>query len=267
MNTSEQKFPHAVAAGDVSRDAPAVQEALPCNDEHDVPIAYVLTPAAQQLLVPGSRPQLHAVPPLDDDDVARDPRRAQVKAMYRGGITPGVIAAQLELDVLLVYCWLDLPGGSRVPQPAASVTAPPVVVSETERRAVTERLAGDPAFAFSVGALAAAATIDEVSVTASFTDPAVAARVLQHVREHVADVPVQLHVVVRLGRRSHGDVVRSRWATALALDPTQVRTVRSRNDQADEALIRIVSADVAAHVQVWLETALQPPTTAVEAAF
>ena len=247
--------------------AVSVQQPLPYDDERDLPIGYVLTPAAKQLLVPGSRPQLSAVPPLSEDDYERDPRRAQVKAMYRGGLTPEAIATQLEIDLLLVRGWLELAPVIRHERPASDAPKEPQRLTEQDAYRVGQQLREDPKFAFGVGVLAATAEIAADSVTCSFTDEALAATVLTLLGEHGPLTDVTLHVILRLAPRSHGDVVRSRWAGVLGVDPLQLRTVRRRTDGADEALIRIVDKDVAALCALWCHTALHNPHGAIDVAF
>lgn len=271
MNRSSHTHPNATDAQVVAaptRHAPVgVQQALPYDDERDLPIAYMLTPAAQQLVEPGSRPYLRAVPPLADEDDDRDPRRAQVKAMYRGGVTPDAIASQLEIDPLLVRGWLELqPVVRRDAAPTTAMTARHTV-TETDAFWASEQLQHDPRFAFAVGILTASAEIEPASVTFTFTDPALAQIVLHLLRTHTPFASAQLHVVMRLARRSHGDVVRSRWAQTLDLDPTQIRTVRSSNDRADEALVRVVDPTVAALCALWCDTALRDPKPNIDVAF
>ncbi len=254
--------PRHPASGTVS-----VQQPLPYDDERDLPIGYVLTPAAKQLLVPGSRPQLSAVPPLNDDDYERDPRRAQVKAMYRGGLTPETIATQLEIDLLLVRGWLDLAPVIRHARPDLSDNEAPQRLTEQDVYRAGQQLRQDPTFAFAVGVLAATAEIDTDSVTLTFTDEALAATVLTLLKEHAPLSNVPMHVILRLAPRSHGDVVRSRWAGVLGVDPLQLRTVRRRTDGVDEVLIRIVAKDVAALCTLWCHTALHNPSVAIDVAF
>lgn len=274
MNTTSHTHPTAsdnqVVAAPLSHALVGVQQALPYDDERDLPITYTLTPAAQQLFEPGSRPQLRAVPPLADDDDDRDPRRAQVKAMYRGGLSPDAIATQLEIDPLLVRGWLELApvvrrstvGATATPAPQALKT-----ITEADVFRASEQLQHAPRFAFAVGVLAATAEIEPSSVTFTFTDPALAKTVLSLLRTHTPFASAQLHVVLRLARRSHGDVVRNRWAETLDLDPTQIRTVRSRNDRTDEALLRVVDPTVAALCTLWCDMALRDRKPSLDVAF
>lgn len=257
----------AVTGASVGHVPVSVQQALPYDDEQDLPITYALTPAAQQLLEPGSRPRLRAVPPLADDDADRDPRKAQVKAMYRGGLTPDAIASQLEIDPLLVRGWLELAPlvGRTVTQPVVAKTT--TTVSQADAYQASELLQHDPKFSFAVGVLAATGEIEPSNVTFTFTDAALAKTVLWLLRTHTPFAKAQMHVVVRLARRSHGDVVKSRWANTLDVDPTQIRTVRSRNDGVDQALVRVVEPSVAALCALWCDTALREPKPSIDVAF
>jgi len=267
MDTSSFTSPAKTPVDARAHTSVVQQPVLPYDDERDAPISYALTPAAQQLLVPGSRPALTAVPSLDDDD-QRDPRRAQVKAMYRGGVAPQTIAAQLEIDLLLVRGWLELgPLVARTPVVATLDTAENQRVSAADRYRAAEQFAHDPQFAFAVGVLSATAEIEPASVTLTFTDTALAATVLTLLRVQTPIADAQLHVVLRLARRSHGDVVRSRWAQVLGCDATQIRTVRSRNDGVDEVMLRVVDTHVAALCELWCAAALNPVPTAVDVAF
>lgn len=244
-----------------------VQPVLPYDDEGDLPITYLLTPAAQQLLEPGLRPQLRAVPPLAEDDDDRDPRRAQVKAMYRGGLSPKAIASQLEVDPLLVAGWLEISPVARRNVTPKTTKESPIALTEADAITASQQLQHDPRFAFGVGVLAATADIDSSSVTLTFLDASLAKPVFQLLRTHTPFVAAQLHVVIRLARRSHGDVVRSRWAGILAIDPTQIRTVRSRNDGVDEVLIRVVNPTVAALCALWCDMAVTEPMPTIDVAF
>lgn len=264
-NTSRLATDRVTDVGDTA----VAQPSLWFDDEASQPIAYTLTPAANQLLMPGSRPTLTAVPPLVDDDTDRDPRRAQVKAMFRGGITPEAIAEQLEIDVLLVRGWLDL-------QPMPTFSIRPVTetsavldkaTADMTRHRMHELLTADAQLAFAVGVLATSAEWDATSVTVTFREPRVAESVLASLKNHVAVADAQMHVIVRLSAHSHGDRARSLWAGVLGIDPAEIRTVRGRSNAVDEALVRIVHADVAATVGVLCDVALNPPAPIVDVAF
>lgn len=269
MTTSSHSSAHQTVppTGAALSDTAVTQPSLWFDDETVEPIGYTLTPAAQQLLVPGTRPTLTAVPALDDDTVDRDPRRAQVKAMYRGGLTPDSIAEQLELDVLLVRGWLDLSPMPtltiRPAHPAGDVAA----VTDTERFQARTVLHADVAWSFVVGVLATSAEWDERSVTIVLRDPVLARTVITALAGHLPLENAQTHVVLRLAAHSHGDRARTLWADVLGVDPAEIRTVRGRANANDEVLLRLVDPAVARLVGVFCEVAVTPAPIIVDVAF
>jgi hypothetical protein len=90
---------------------------------------------------------------------------------------------------------------------------------------------------------------------------------LRQIAAHTPLADSQMHVIVRLSARSHGDMARSRWAEVLQVDPTQIRTVRGRSNPVDEVLIRIVHPGVAGALRLWCDEAVAPSATAADVAF
>ncbi|MFP4312286.1 MAG: hypothetical protein ACLFS9_09965, partial [Nitriliruptoraceae bacterium] len=79
----------------------------PAGADHDQPIGFALTARARRVVAPDSLPELSVVPavaePVEEDP--DDTRPARARALRRAGVPVARIAAQLDIDPLLVTAW------------------------------------------------------------------------------------------------------------------------------------------------------------------
>lgn len=231
--------------------------------------------------------------PSDDWPTATDPsdtRPSRARALRRAGLATAAIAGQLGVDPLLVRAWVGAaPVGAApvgaAPAPASNVpvdgrsdpsVTDPVADDATERaeqetsfhlaRAAAgeearDRLRHDPGFAAGLGLLTSIAEVDLHAVTATTSDQDVAAAVLRWLDEQVAIDPGRVRVVLRVGPRGSGDLVRHRWAARLGIDRDRIALARWReapDREAVQALVRVADPGVAATVAGWRDALLVP---------
>lgn len=274
----------AVAGDPPLRDvaAEAAQQPLPFDDEADAPIPFALTARARRAVAPHALPPLAVVPDLrtarplpatDDDDgaldVPGDTRAARARALRRAGLGTATIARQLEVDELVVRAWVGDPVASPIPPVAASPvgdatddhTTGLALVRAAATDEARELVRTDPAFAAGVGLLAGLISTDEHAVTFGTSRPEVAARAIAWLHERAGVQPGDVRVVLRLGSRAAGDLVRHRWAERLAVPVGQVVHTRWRGapaPDAAEALVRVADPELAATLAGWCDGLLDP---------
>ncbi len=244
---------------------------LPFDDEADRPIPFELTARARRSVAPDALPTLHVV---DGDVGADDPadtRPARARALLRAGADAETIAAQLGVDELLARAWVgDVAPNVRrrihKQEPATNasdVGAPPARdVRWDKRRAAARDEARswiderDAQAALALGILAAGTTVDAHGVTYTGGDAALAARILALVHERAGADPHRVIIVVRIGPRVAGDLVRHQWAKDLGVELDAIAIARWRlapAPDAVEAMIRIADPAVDAIVAGWLD--------------
>ncbi|MFO7779203.1 MAG: hypothetical protein R6V28_12685 [Nitriliruptoraceae bacterium] len=133
-----------------------------------------------------------------------------------------------------------------------------------------QRLRDDPGFGVAVGLLAATATTDRHAVTITASDARQVARALQALAAQDPAVPSRLRVIVRVGPRLAGDLVRHRVAAELGVDAVQVSWTRWRSAPQPDAvqlLVRIAEPSLAASVAGWIDAALEPDPQPLDLAF
>lgn len=295
--------PRAVVVAPATAPAPhdgPDQPALPFDDAADDPIPYALTARARRTVAPDRLPALRVVghdrPPrsgaageLDDHgdlDDPRDTRSARARALRRAGSGVAAIAAQLDVDELVVRAWVgDVtvrravhgqagPHDSVPPRDRGGARRSPVTDDTAEddrlafelarasaRSEVRHQLDVDAGFASGLGVVAALADIDPHAVTVvtpRLDLAAAAARWLD------AQLPVdgsRRRLVLRIGPEVPGDLARHRWAQATGLEPEAVSFTRWRSaptPDAIEALLRVADASVAATLAGWCDALLDP---------
>lgn len=277
-------------------DAP-VQQPLPFDDEADRPVAFALTARAKRVVAPQDLPSLSVVRDrvtrdrthaavADDWPTAADPsdtRPSRARALHRAGRSTSAIAEQLAVDPLLVRAWIGSATGAAAPVvPAGGTPAPSPSEAEPSgddrtdphdqetafhlgRAAASEeardRLRHDPGFAAGLGLLTSIAEVDLHAVTATTSDQDVAALVLHWMDDHLAIDPRRVRVVLRVGPRGAGDLVRHRWAARLGIDQERIALARWRDASDPEgvqALVRVADPAVAATVAGWRDALLAP---------
>jgi hypothetical protein len=212
---------------------------------------------------------------LDQPDDAR-PSRA--RALRRSGVGVAAIARQLGTDELVVRAWVgDVavhPTATRRDRAAAADGHEHARRAEDRRRHdrleavrlaagadARDRLHHDPAFAAGLGLLVALATIDEHAVTLVTTARDVAASIQAWLLAHAGIVATDVRIVLRLGPDVAGDLARRRWSDALGVPPERIVHTRWRGaptPDAEEALIRVPDAELAAKVAGWRHALLEP---------
>jgi hypothetical protein len=256
----------------------AAQQPLPFDDEAEAPIPFTLTARARRAVAPHALPSLAVVPDLraapvvEEDgavDVPGDTRAARARALRRAGLGTGAIARQLQVDELLVRAWVGDPATSAVP-PAVQPTVEAADDEEATALALVRAAAADearalvrsdPGFAAGLGLLAALVSTDEHAVTLTTSRPAVAARAIAWLHERAGVQPGDVRVVLRLGSRAAGDLVRHRWAEQLGVPVGQVVHTRWRGapaPEAAEALVRVADPELAATLAGWCDGLLDP---------
>lgn len=260
------------------------------------PIPFELTARARRTVAPGDLPDLRVVDPSGptapgvsapqdarsdgDLDDPRDTRPARARALRRAGTSLADIAAELEVDDLLVRAWVgDVPAPSATLQtqrrrrratsdpvsPTTSGTAAPPTGSQAGRRRAAAceqarlRLAADPAFAAGLGLLAGLAEIDPHAVTLTTTRPEVLAAARRWLDEHLPTDVGRVRLVLRLGGGVAGDLARHRWAQRIGLDAGAVASTRWHAAPAPDAvqgLLRIADPVVAATLAGWCDALL-----------
>lgn len=278
------------------RDSP-VQQPLPFDDEADRPVSFALTARAKRVVAPQDLPSLSVVRDrvtrdrtgavADDWPTAADPsdtRPSRARALHRAGRSASAIAEHLAVDPLLVRAWVGSAAGPAVSVvPAGDDRGPSP--SEAARSAddgtnphhqetafhlgraaaneeARDRLRRDPGFAAGLGLLTSIAEVDRHAVTATTCDQDVAAAVLMWMDGHLAIDPGRVRVVLRVGPRGAGDLVRHRWAARLGIDRDRIAVARWReasDPEAVQALVRVADPAVAATVAGWRDALLAPP--------
>jgi hypothetical protein len=288
--------------------APAGRSAAPpeprTDTAHDQPIGFALTARARRAVAPGTLPELSVVGVGSTAAAPRrngaleepgDTRPARARALRRAGVPLTAIVRQLDADPLAVTAWVgEVAPSTRLHRPDGTRTSAPVGTEPDDRTAGTaptadedlevaaqlaqaaaadlarERLCHDPGFGIAVGLLAATATTDRHAVTITSTDARQVARSLSALTEEDPAVHVLVRVIVRVGPRLAGDLVRHRVAAELGVDAVQVSWTRWRSAPQPDAvqlLVRIAEPSLAATVAGWIDAALEPAPQPLDMAF
>lgn len=267
--------------------APA-QPSLPIvgfEDDADEPIGYSLTARARRAVVPDELPALRVVDAgapydggaPDDADLEQpgDTRPSRARALRRAGATFSEIAAELEVEELVVRAWVGAVGARRPRRTVRRDAVAPSPSTDDERRdtdrragfalaraaaaAEIEHRLGDPSFASGLGVVSAVLTTDEHAATLRTERLEVAAAAVRWLQHHAGVAPTELRVVLRLGPDIAGDLARHRWAKALDLPTERVLHARWRGAPAGdavEALVRVPDGTVAATLAGWSDALL-----------
>lgn len=276
------------------------QPALPFDDAPDDPIPYALTARARRTVAPDRLPALRVVgrdrqrrwddgsaPDGDGDlDDPRDTRSARARALRRAGASVADIAAQLDVDELIVRAWAgDVSrsrsagpkarrregvdavgrGGGRTPDAPDDAASDERVSFELARAAaraeVRRRLDVDAAFGAGLGLVAALADIDPHAVTVATHRVELAAAVARWMDTHLPVDGSRRRLVLRIGAEVPGDLARHRWARATGLDADAVSFTRWRSASAPDAvhaLLRVADPSIAATLAGWCDALLDP---------
>lgn len=251
---------------------------------HDLPPLRVVSRSDASV---GSEPDGAAAAsvanPADADEAGSDPsdtRPARARALRRSGVPTAAIADQLGVDELLVRAWTgkvpvarSLRAGRAGAAPEAAVHAGGRDAREEAARTAFElaraaardvarqRLVDQPQLAAGLGVLAGVADITPAAVDVTTTDPRLAGAVVRWLTEVLGADPAEVRLVLRVGPRAAADLARHRWGRAVGIAPDRVRTTRavaSVADDAVEALLRVVDADLAAAAAGWRDALLDP---------
>jgi hypothetical protein len=245
-------------------------------------------------VLPGSTEPSTSGGPADADGTAdpgdpSDTRPARARALRRSGVATTAIADQLGVDELLVRAWtgnvaVARPSRARVrSEPTRAGVpggAPPVALHvggrdareeaartafelarAAARDAARRRLADEPKLAAGLGVLAGIADISPSAVDVTTSDPRLARAVVRWLTEVLGADPSEVRLVLRVGPRAAGDLARHRWGRAVGLEPERIRTTRAVANVADdavEAVLRVVDADLAAAAAGWRDALLEP---------
>jgi hypothetical protein len=278
--------PDAAAPSAPSAPPAGAQIPLPFDDEAGQPIPFALTARARRTVAPEALPTLRVVDgtpagPAGADDDPHDTRPARARALRRAGVGPADIAAQLGVDELLVRAWttgVAVPPRSRRaatlrPRTATrSDAAPPTDRTDLDTRlaelrarardVAVARLRAEPQLGAGLGVLAGTAELGRDAVTVTTRDPRVAGAVVRWLVDVLDADRADVRLVLRVPPRVAADLARHAWARAIDLDPVRIRTTSAGapvDDDAVEAVLRIVDADLAATAAGWCDALLAAP--------
>lgn len=284
------------------RGAPAdpAQPSLPLDvlafdDEADRPVPLALTARALRAVAPATVPVLRVVEGgaaagsptvLGDADDPADTRPARARALWRAGLTADDIAERLGVDPLLARAWTqDVPPPRRrrtagrrprTAEPSLPSATHPSTLRRREvhadepdpalRRAARDeawdRLGHDPAFAATVGTLAASVAYDGLGATLVTTRLALAASTVACLSREADLDGASVRVVLRVGPGTAADRARHEWAAALGIGLDRVATARwagAPQATAVEGTVRVTDPAVVARIAGWCDALLGAP--------
>ena len=288
----------------------AEQERLPLDLSDDQPIPFALTARARRAVAPASLPKLTVLdapepgadvddgdggatgdrdaagqPALeeavdDDLDDPHDTRPSRARALRRAGVSFDDIAAELEVDTLVVRAWVDdvapVHSARRRLRPVAAGGPghPGRTTDEGRRRqredayertrrdahaAARDRVRQDASFTAGLGLLVGVAETSPHAIVVTTRDREVAGAALRWLSATVDLADDRVRVILRIAPQAAADRVVHEWSDALEVDRERIRTTRWRHapdEDTVEAMVRVADPRVAGAVAGWRDALL-----------